>query len=287
VPATILDGRALAESLRGEIALEVRNIIGRDRFTPTLAVVWMGEDPASRRYVRQIRTAFEKMGFGFELHTIPALATQDDLLGVLSVLNGRGDVHGILIQVPLPAHVRLGDVSLAIAEEKDVDGIHPANAGRLFLGIGDYMAPATPSGGIALLERSGIAIAGTHAIVVGRSATVGRPMALMLLQRHATVTMCHTRTVDLPGLIRQGDIVVAAAGVPGLIHGSMIRPGAVVIDFGVNVHGDTVVGDVDFESAMISAGAITPVPGGTGPLTIVMLMRNTVAAARRSLSAQA
>jgi methylenetetrahydrofolate dehydrogenase (NADP+)/methenyltetrahydrofolate cyclohydrolase len=204
------------------------------------------------------------------------------VVSLVESLNADVSVNGIIVQMPLPKHISQEAIATTISPAKDVDGINPINAGHLLEGTGEYFAPATPSGGMEILHRSGVEIKGMNAVVVGRSNIVGKPMAMMLLHEHATVTICHSRTKDLPSVTRGGDILVAAIGKARMITGDMIKPGAVVVDFGINVVEGKVVGDVDFESAKAVAGAITPVPGGTGPMTNIVLMRNTIRAATRA-----
>ena len=280
--ATILDGKALAATMRDEIAAEVAAFKAKHGWTPSIAVLQAGADPASERYVKQIGKSFEGVGMGFRLSTLPDTTTETEVLKVLAEFNSDPQVSGIIVQLPLPKQVPQQAVTFKIAPEQDVDGVNPCNSGMLMAGTGDFFAPATPSGGMVILERYGIEIKGKKAVVVGRSNIVGKPMAMLLLHQHATVTICHTRTVDLPAVTREADILVAAAGKPKMITADMVRPGAVVIDFGVNVVDGKMVGDVDFEAVKEIAGAITPVPGGTGPMTNIMLMRNTLLAAKRT-----
>jgi methylenetetrahydrofolate dehydrogenase (NADP+)/methenyltetrahydrofolate cyclohydrolase len=280
--ATLIDGRALAAEIRAELAREAELFVARTRRRPTLAVVWVGADPASERYTRQIRREFDRSGFDVRGHSLADDTSEADMIDLLAALDVDTSIDGVLVQTPLPEQIDFERVARAIPARKDVDGVHPENAGLLFANAGHYLAPATPSGGIALLERHGVQLRGRHAVVVGRSPNVGKPMAMMLLHRDATVTICHSRTERLADVVRQGEILVAAAGVAGLVRGAWIRPGAVVIDFGVSVIDGVVVGDVHFDSAVQVAGAITPVPGGTGPMTVAMLMQNTLRAARRS-----
>jgi len=279
VTARILDGRSLSrqtvEDVRGAIA--ARAASGRP--VPTIAVVRVGEEPASVRYAAQIQKMFLRAGGGFQLAVLPETASESDLEATLAGLSRDPTVNGILLQLPLPAGFEVLRAFQTIDPAKDVDGVTAVNAGRLFLNHGRYFIPNTPFGGLELLRRSGITIAGKHAVVVGRSEIVGRPMAVLLLRENATVTICHSRTADLAYFTRQADVLVVATGRPGLIRGEMVKPGAVVVDFGINVVDDHVVGDVDFTSVVEVAGAITPVPGGTGPMTNAMLLRNTWQAA--------
>jgi methylenetetrahydrofolate dehydrogenase (NADP+)/methenyltetrahydrofolate cyclohydrolase len=283
VTAELIDGRAISTQLRAELKAQAEAWTERAGTAPTVAVVWAGYDAASVRYTRQIEREFERNGFGVAKHPLSESTPEDELIELLGDLGRDARVHGVLVQTPLPQRFDLERVSLAIPVAKDVDGVHPTNAGFLFANTGHSFAPATPSGGIELLERIGVSPRGRRAVVVGRSPNVGKPMAMMLLHRNATVTICHTRTEELKKVVREAEILVAAAGSPNLIRGDWLREGAVVIDFGVNVVGDTLYGDVEFESAREVASAITPVPGGTGPMTVTMLMKNTLLAARQAL----
>lgn len=278
--AQILDGRQLAAQLKDELRAEAADLAARLGRPVAIAVVQMGQDPAAERYVRALRRACADAQLGFHLSALAADAPASALATTIARLNADPTIDGILVQMPLPAHVPADVVPRAIAPEKDVDGIHPLNAGRLAQGDPQALVPATPRGGLELPLRYGIALQGRHAVVVGRSNVVGRPMALLLLHRHATVTIAHSRTPDLAALTRQADILVAATGRLGLIRGDMVRPGAVVVDFGTNVVDGQVIGDVVYDEAATVARAITPVPGGTGPLTNMMLIANTLQAAR-------
>ncbi len=279
--AKILDGKAIAATMKEEIGAEVAAFKSKFGRVPGIAVVQVGADPASSRYVKQIGKSFEEAGMTFRLETLDESVSQAQLVSLVQSLNADSAVSGIIVQMPLPKHISQEVIATTILPGKDVDGINPINAGHLLEGAGEYFAPATPSGGMEILRRSGIDIAGKNAVIVGRSNIVGKPMACMLLHQHATVTICHSRTKDLPSVTRQGDILVAAIGKARMITGDMVKPGAVVVDFGINVVEGKVVGDVDFESAKGVAGAITPVPGGTGPMTNIILMRNTIRAASR------
>lgn len=278
--AKLLDGRALAASAKEEIKAEVAAFRDQHGRAPCIVVVQVGADPAAERYVRQIARAFEDVGMGFSLREPDESVSQAEMSDFIAELNADPAVNGIIVQMPLPKHIPQELVARAIAPEKDVDGISPVNAGHLLAGSGHFFVPATPAGGMEILRREGIEIAGKRAVVVGRSNIVGKPMALLLLHQHATVTLCHSRTRDLGAVTREADILVAAIGKPRLITADMIKPGAVVIDFGMNVVNGKCVGDVDCEAAREVAGAITPVPGGTGPMTNVMLLRNTLEAAK-------
>jgi methylenetetrahydrofolate dehydrogenase (NADP+) / methenyltetrahydrofolate cyclohydrolase len=278
--ATILDGRALAKTLREELRADVQTFIADAGVAPALAVVQVAGDPASDRYVRSIQKGCGDAAIMFVHRLLPSDATQSTLEAAVRELSADHAISGILIQLPLPAGLASAGAIAQLDPRKDVDGVHPISAGLLAQGLPSLL-PNTPAGGMELLRRNRIALAGKRAVVVGRSNIVGKPMALLLLQEHATVTIAHSRTPDLAELVRTADIVVAAVGRAGLITGAMLRPGAVVVDFGINVLADgTMVGDVDFASAAEVAGAITPVPGGTGPVTNVMLLRNVLQAAR-------
>ena len=282
--ATILDGRALAKQLGDELRAECAELTAALGFAPVLAIVLVGDDPASRAYVANIERTCGRIGLEFRAVRLPAEAEEEELRGAIGALNAQREVCGVIVQMPLPQHLSPLIVAQTLAPEKDIDGITPTNVGLLALGLPGFV-PNTPAGGLELLRRYGIPLAGREAVVVGRSNVVGKPMALLLLREHATVTICHTRTPDLAAAVARADIVVAAAGRPGLIGGGMLKPGATVIDFGINFPawaGGKMVGDVDFASAVEVAGAITPVPGGTGPVTNMMLVRNALAAAREA-----
>ncbi|GIV94683.1 bifunctional 5,10-methylenetetrahydrofolate dehydrogenase/5,10-methenyltetrahydrofolate cyclohydrolase [Chloroflexus sp.] len=281
--ARILDGKALAQELRAEAAAQIAELRTQIDRPPTIAVVQVGDDPAATRYVRSIDRLCQSLGAACRAIALPAETAQADLEATVAMLSADDRIDGILLQLPLPAGLTLDGVLSRLAPEKDLDGIHPINAGLLAQGR-PTLTPNTPAGGIELLRRYGIEIRGRRAAVVGRSAIVGRPMALLLLQADATVTICHSRTPDLGAVLRECDIIAAAAGRPGLITADMVKPGATVIDFGTNVLADgSMVGDVDFAAVAEVAGAITPVPGGTGPVTNVMLMRNLITATRTRL----
>lgn len=282
--AELLDGKALAKTMQEEVSAEIRAFTESTGVTPKLVVVRAGEDPASVSYANAIAKTCEKYGIAFALKALPETASQADMVALVQSLSADASVHGIMIQEPMPKGMDASAVIAVLSPAKDVDGVHPLNAGLLMEGKGDFFAPATPSGGMEILRRYQVPIKGKHAVVVGRSNIVGKPMALLLLHEHATVTICHSRTVDLGAVTRQADILVAAVGKARLITGDMVKPGAVVIDFGVNFEDGKMVGDVDFESAKEVAGMITPVPGGTGPMTNVMLMKNVLTAARRQVS---
>lgn len=277
--ARIIDGTAIAAKRRGELAEKVKGLVEKG-VTPGLAVVIVGEDPASQVYVRMKQKACDEVGLYSEKHELPSSTSQAELLSLIEELNENNRINGILVQLPLPEHIDEDAVIDAISPEKDVDGFHPINVGRLVIGDDAYL-PCTPHGVMVLLEESGVDLLGKEAVVVGRSNIVGKPVALMLLAEHATVTVCHSRTKDLPEVVGRADVVVVAVGRPEMVKGSWIKEGAVVIDVGVNRTDDGLVGDVEYEAAAERASAITPVPGGVGPMTIAMLMENTVTAAVR------
>ena len=273
----IIDGKGIAAEIRAE--LKGRAAALRERgIAPCLAVVFAGDDPASLIYVRNKKRACEEIGILSREVTLPGDIEEDALIAEIQALNKDETVDAMLVQLPLPRHIDERRVLAEVAPEKDADGFHVVNAGLLFSGQKSVL-PCTPAGCRELLRRAGAAFRGRHAVVVGRSNIVGKPMAMLLLNEHATVTVCHSRTKDLADFARSADILVAAVGRAGLITGDMIKPGAAVIDVGMNRLPDgKVVGDVDFASALPVAGAITPVPGGVGPMTIAMLMQNTIVA---------
>ena len=281
--AIILDGKAVAQQIQAELTAEVADFIRNNGVTPCLAAVLVGDDPASDVYVRNKRQACERVGIDGRLHRLPADVPQDELLSLLTRLNKSKDfpVHGILLQLPLPAHIDATRMLSAINPLKDVDAFHPENVGRIMQGRPRFL-PCTPLGILEILMRNKIETAGRHAVVVGRSDIVGKPMAVMMMQRgvDATVTVCHSRTRDLPEITRQADILIAAVGQPRMITADMVKPGAVVIDVGVNRTDGGLVGDVDFDAVREVAGHLTPVPGGVGRLTVTMLLQNTLQAAR-------
>jgi len=280
--AHIIDGKKTAADIRQEIKDNVKVLAAERGVTPGLAVVLVGDDPASRIYVNYKEKACREVGFYSKEHTLPAETTEQELLDIIAALNADDEIHGILVQLPLPDQIRAEAVIEAIDPRKDVDGFHPYNVGRLFSG-NPYHRSCTPAGIIELLDRYGIGIEGKNAVIVGRSAIVGKPLSMMLLQRHATITVCHTRTKDLAAETRRADILVAAAGKAEMIRGDMISDGTVVIDVGVNrLEGKKLVGDVAFDEASLKASYITPVPGGVGPMTIAMLLSNTFAAAKKA-----
>jgi methylenetetrahydrofolate dehydrogenase (NADP+)/methenyltetrahydrofolate cyclohydrolase len=281
VTAKLIDGKAIAASVRARVREKVAGLVARSGVRPGLTVVLVGEDPASRIYVRNKGKAADEAGILSRQIDLPASTPEAELLDLVARLNGDEAVHGILVQLPLPDHIDEAKVIEAIAPEKDVDGFHPMNAGRLFTG-GVSILPCTPYGILEMLDHEKVDLKGKHAVVVGRSNIVGKPAAMLLLSRHATVTICHSRTRDLPSVVRTGEVVVAAVGRAEMIRGSWIRPGAVVIDVGMNRNAEgRLCGDVAFDEAREVAGAITPVPGGVGPMTIAMLLQNTCEAALR------
>jgi len=278
--ASIIDGKAIAAKRRQQLAERVA-AMKAEGLTPGLAVVIVGEDPASQLYVRNKEKACAEVGLYSEKIELPADTTQEDLLALVRSLNDRDDIHGILVQFPLPAGLDEDAVIETIRADKDVDGFHPESIGRLVVGKETFVS-CTPAGVMVLLEETGVDLTGKDVVVVGRSNNVGKPAALLALERNATVTMCHSRTQDLAGHVRRADVVIAAVGRPELIKGDWIKEGAVVIDIGMNrLEDGRFVGDVEFETAKERASAITPVPGGVGPMTIAMLMENAVAAAVR------
>lgn len=279
--ARILDGKATAQAVREEVARRVAALVERG-LRPGLRVVLVGDDPASAVYVRNKDKAATGAGIDVGTIELPADTTQEALLAEIARLNGDPAVHGILVQLPLPKGLDEDAVVQAIDPAKDVDGLHPENVAALVQGR-PGLVPCTPAGCIELLGRAGLELEGRHVVIVGRSMLVGKPLAQLCLARNATVTVCHSRTRDLDGHVSRADLVVAAVGVPKLVQGAWIRPGAVVLDVGINRGEDgKLVGDVDFETAREKASAITPVPGGVGPMTIAMLLSNTVLAAARA-----
>jgi methylenetetrahydrofolate dehydrogenase (NADP+)/methenyltetrahydrofolate cyclohydrolase len=290
--ATILDGRAVAKTVGDEVEAEVKAFAADHGGTlPALVVLRAGEDRASVSYANALEKSFARRGLGCRVDALPETAGEAEILDRISQLNVDMAVHGIMVQEPLPRGVNEAAVKEALAPDKDVDGANPINAGRLAqaepAGRGpagqNFFVPATPAGGLELLKRAGVPLAGKLAVVVGRSPIVGKPMALLLLRENATVVICHSRTDDLASICRQADILCGAVGRAKMIKADWIKPGAAVIDFGVNFVDGVMCGDVDYDPALDIAGAITPVPGGTGPMTNVMLMKNVIAAARRVL----
>ncbi len=278
--ATIIDGKAFAAGLRARIADGVTAFRAQAGRAPGLAVLLVGEDPASNVYVRSKGKATREAGMESIEHRLPADVPAEDLLALVATLNADPTIDGILVQLPLPKHIDEQAVISAIDPDKDVDGFHPINAGRLATGLPGFV-PCTPFGCVMLLKSVLPSLSGLEAVVVGRSNIVGKPMAQLLLRESCTVTVVHSRTKDVPAHIRRADIVVAAVGIPQMIKGDWLKPGATVIDVGINRTDTGLVGDVDFASAVEIAGAITPVPGGVGPMTIACLLRNTLVSAGR------
>ncbi|MDH5749446.1 MAG: bifunctional methylenetetrahydrofolate dehydrogenase/methenyltetrahydrofolate cyclohydrolase FolD [Rhodospirillales bacterium] len=293
--AEIIDGKAFAEKLRRRVADAVDQVQDAHGLTPGLAVVLLGEDPASQVYVRNKGKMTKEVGMASFEHRLPEDTTEEQLLTLVRGLNKNDEVHGILVQLPLPGHIRAERVLDAISPDKDVDGFHVINAGRLATGGADALVPCTPLGCLMLLKDKLGDLAGKRALVLGRSNIVGKPMAALLLRENCTVTIAHSKTEDLPGECRRADILVAAIGRERMVKGDWIKPGAAVIDVGINRipapekgEGKTrLVGDVDFDEAVRVAGAITPVPGGVGPMTIAVLLRNTLVAACRQAGIEA
>ncbi|MFO7311880.1 MAG: bifunctional methylenetetrahydrofolate dehydrogenase/methenyltetrahydrofolate cyclohydrolase FolD [Bacillota bacterium] len=278
--ATIIDGKAIAAEVRRQVAQDVADLTAALGFPPGLAVIRVGEDPASKVYVSNKRKAAAQVGVRSWEYALPEETPREELLDLIDRLNRDREVHGILVQLPLPSHLDETEIINAVAPEKDVDGFHPLNVGRLWSGA-PGLVPCTPAGIMELIRRTGVDPKGRRAVVIGRSNIVGKPVAALLLAAHATVTICHSRTADLPAVCREGDILVAAVGRPHLVQGDWIKPGAVVIDVGINRLPDgSLTGDVNFAAAREVAGWLTPVPGGVGPMTIAMLLANTVKAAR-------
>jgi methylenetetrahydrofolate dehydrogenase (NADP+)/methenyltetrahydrofolate cyclohydrolase len=292
--AKIIDGKAKAAALSEEITKKSAELLERTGKKPGLAVVIVGEDPASQVYVRNKKRTAESCGFHSVQHTLPQDATEEAVLALVEELNGDPAIHGILVQLPLPAQIDEQAVTQAILPEKDVDGFHFQNIGMLSAGhLERAFVPCTPAGCMLMIEdERGKDLSGLNAVVIGRSNIVGKPMAALLLRANATVTVCHSRTADLPSVARSADILVAAVGRPQMVKGDWIKPGATVIDVGINrvqveIDGETknkLVGDVDYDEALKVAAAVTPVPGGVGPMTIVMLMANTLLSAERALA---
>jgi methylenetetrahydrofolate dehydrogenase (NADP+)/methenyltetrahydrofolate cyclohydrolase len=289
--AKIIDGKQIAADMRAELKEEVARL-ARDGIVPGLGVILVGEDPASQSYVKAKERACEEIGLFSDDNRLPADASQQELMAVVERMNNDPKINGILVQLPLPKHLNEAEVLLAIDPDKDVDGFHPMNVGRMVVGEKAFL-PCTPHGVIQLLLRSGVKIEGADVVIVGRSNIVGKPVANMLIQKNkmgnATVTVCHTRTKNLAEHTRRADVIIAAAGRPDTITADMVKDGVVVIDVGVNRVEDStkkkgyrLVGDVDFEAVKEKAGLITPVPGGVGPMTITMLLYNTVESAKRA-----
>ena len=277
--AMIIDGKAVAAEIKGKIKEEVAELVKIGK-TPGLAVIIVGDDPASRVYVNNKKKACAEVGIYSLEYALSADTSQDKLISLIGKLNKDPSIHGILVQLPLPSHIDDRAVINAISPDKDVDAFHPANVGHIM--IGDFrFAPCTPAGIIELINKTGISCEGKECVIIGRSNIVGKPMSMLMLKKNATVTVCHSKTKDLASVVKRADIVIAAAGKAKMITADMIKPGAVVIDVGINRGEDgKLCGDVDFENVKEIAGAITPVPGGVGPMTIAMLMKNTLTAGK-------
>jgi methylenetetrahydrofolate dehydrogenase (NADP+)/methenyltetrahydrofolate cyclohydrolase len=284
--ATIIDGKAVAEEVRERVRGEVAEFVAEHGGKPGLATVLVGDDEASRIYVTRKGEACEAVGMASFHHPLPADASQEELAELLDDLSADDSVHGVLLQLPVPPQIDADEMVVRIDPLKDVDGLHPVNAGLLVQG-GDALVPCTPAGVMELLRAADTELRGAEAVVVGRSKLVGRPLASLLLAEDATVTMCHSRTRDLAAVCARADVLVAAVGSPKLVNAEMVREGATVIDVGINRTDEGIVGDVDFDAVREKARAITPVPGGVGPMTIAMLLSNTVEAARRQVASRA
>ena len=277
--ATRIDGKLISAQIREELKAECAAFTAAHGYAPGLAVVIVGEDPASQVYVRNKKKGCEEVGYYSEVHELPAATTQEELNALVDQLNANDRIHGILVQLPLPKHLDETEVLLRIRPDKDVDAFHPYNVGKIMIGDYDFL-PCTPAGVMALLERSGVEISGKRCVVIGRSNIVGKPMAMLLLHANGTVTVCHSRTKDLAAVCREADILVVAIGRADFVGADMVKPGAVVIDVGMNRRADgKLTGDVDYAAVEPIASAITPVPGGVGPMTITMLLKNTLTAA--------
>lgn len=282
--ARLIDGKILSQAVRDQIAKDTAALLAESGVTPGLAAILVGDDPASQLYVKNKHKACEAVGIHVADHKLPASTSQADLLALLDKINDDPLIHGILVQLPLPKHMDSTLILNAVLPEKDADGFHPYNIGRLVEGHPIFEA-CTPRGVIKMIESTGVGIAGKRAVVVGRSNIVGKPAALMLLHRHATVTICHSRTTDLAAVCREAEILVVAIGKAKFVTADMVRDGAVVVDVGVNrIEDGKFIGDVDFEPVSKKAGWISPVPGGVGPMTIAMLLQNTLESAQRSVA---
>ncbi len=275
--ARIINGRAIADAMQEEMQEETHQLVDKKKFPPGLAVILVGENPASQVYVRMKRKACEKIGIYAKQILLSGAIKEEELKDVIRQLNNDNKIHAILVQLPLPEHINARSVIETIDVRKDVDGLHSVNLGNLLLGIPKFI-PCTPLGIMELFKREKIELKGKRAVVVGRSNMVGKPMAILMMHNHATVTICHTRTVDLPSVTREADIIIAAAGKAYMITGDMIKDQAVVIDVGTNRLEGKLVGDVDFKAVSQKASFITPVPGGVGPMTVTMLLANTIKA---------
>jgi methylenetetrahydrofolate dehydrogenase (NADP+)/methenyltetrahydrofolate cyclohydrolase len=274
---SIIDGKKVSATVKEQIEAEVKELQSKTNKVPGLATVLVGEDPASSVYVRNKNKTCQKLGFKSFEHHLPENTGESELLALVKSLNDNEDVHGILVQLPLPDQIDSEKILEAIDPAKDVDGFHPINVGRMMVGNAT-LTPCTPTGIIELLDHYQVGIEGKHAVVVGRSNIVGKPVSILLLHRNATVTICHSRTRDLPAMVKTADIIIAAVGRPRFVTADMVKEGAVVIDVGINRVDGKLVGDVDFENVEPIAALITPVPGGVGPMTIALLMQNTLKA---------
>jgi methylenetetrahydrofolate dehydrogenase (NADP+)/methenyltetrahydrofolate cyclohydrolase len=283
----LIKGKIIADTIGEELKLESAQFFQKTNMKPRLSVVILGDDPAAMFYVRMIEKSCQKVNFDFEKHALSEQATEEQLLDLLHRLNEDGIVHGIIVQTPLPEHINEDKIREALSPAKDVDCFNPVNMGKLAMGNPDFL-PCTPEAVFEILKRENIEVEGKHVVIVGRSSVVGKPLALILLLKmphaNATVTVCHSRTKDLASYTRKGDIVVAAAGAARLVKGEMIKDGTIVIDVGTNEEKGKLVGDVDFDEVSRLASRITPVPGGVGPVTNMMLMKNTLQAAERQLA---
>jgi len=279
--AQIIEGKKISDLIREEMITETAALKEKG-IIPGLAVVLVGEDPASKVYVGSKEKACQQLGFYSEVHRLAADTSEEDLLAVIERLNNQSTINGILVQLPLPKHINEKAVIDAISVDKDVDGFHPESVGNLVIGD-DSLLPCTPAGVIELIKRSGVDISGKHAVVIGRSNIVGKPVAMLLLRENATVTICHSRTANMEEIAKQADILVVAIGKAKAIDSKFVKPGAIVIDVGINrLESGKLAGDVDFDDCLETAGYITPVPGGVGPMTITLLMKNTITAAKRA-----
>lgn len=288
--AKLIDGVAIAKQVRADVARDAAALMARG-VTPGLTVVLVGDDPASAVYVRAKEKACIEAGMNGKTIRLPAETSQADLLALIDQLNADKTVHGILVQMPVPKHIDPQAVILRISAEKDVDGFHPVNVGRVWIGEKNGFAPCTPAGVMVMLEKAGVNVMGQNVVILGRSNIVGKPMVSLMVAASATVTVCHSKTRDLPSVVRGADILIAAIGKPEFVKGDMVKPGAVVIDVGINrvddptnAKGYRIVGDVDFAAVSQVASKISPVPGGVGPMTIAMLLKNTVRAATQGLA---
>lgn len=278
MPAQIIDGRALSKKIRQRIT-EESSVLKEKGIIPGLAVILIGDDPASHTYVNNKKKACEECGFYSEIYKLPESTPEADVLELIEVLKSRKEINGILVQSPFPKHISEKKILLAIPPEKDVDAFHPQNVGAIVAGDFDFV-PCTPAGVMEMLKEYNIEVSGKHAVVIGRSNIVGKPMSILLLHKHATVTICHSKTKNLADITRQADILVAAVGRLGFVTADMVKPGAVVIDVGMNRKEDgKLAGDVDFNGVSETASYITPVPGGVGLMTVAMLLQNTLRAA--------